>query len=567
MKKLFTLLACIATMATFAQAPQGFNYQATVRNSAGALITNQIVEFKFSIKQTSASGTTVYSETQDVTPDNLGQVSLVVGTGSPSTTATFAAINWASGTYYLAIELNTGAGFLAMGTTQLLSVPYALYANNAGNTSLPNGNNIGDVLSWNGIKWVVASLTTPVQFIILTTTDPTAITTTTASSGGTISSDGGISIIARGVCWSTYPDPTTADSKTTDAGTTGTFTSNLTDLSPGTTFYVRAYATNSLGTNYGTPISFTTPAILPTLTTKEVGSITVAGAISGADIYSNGGADITEKGVCWSTNPNPTTADSKTIDYINGFDNNYRNNSYLIDLSPSTFYYVRAYAINSTGTAYGNQVSFTTTAAESNGALTIGTQVWTTKNLDVATYSDGTLIPEVQDPAAWAALTTGAWCYYNNTTANGTTYGKLYNWYAVAGIHDTDPNTPNKKLAPSGYHISSDDEWTTLTNYLTANDYYMGIFIIGGNMKATGTSLWNSPNTGATNSSGFSALPGGYRSGYGTLNYIGYNGYWWSLSEGNTTNAWARSLNYDNGNVNREKNSMTDGFSVRCLRD
>jgi hypothetical protein len=132
MKKLFTLLVCIATMATFAQAPQGFNYQAIVRNSAGALITNQIVGFKFSIKQTSASGTTVYSETQYVTPDNLGQVSLVVGTGSPSTTATFSAINWASGTYYLAIELNTGTGFVAMGTTQLLSVPYALYALNSG---------------------------------------------------------------------------------------------------------------------------------------------------------------------------------------------------------------------------------------------------------------------------------------------------------------------------------------------------------------------------------------------------------------------------------------------------
>jgi hypothetical protein len=133
MKKLLTLLVLIATMATFAQSPQGFNYQATVRNSAGALITNQIVGFKFSIKQTSASGTTVYSETQYVTPDNLGQVSLVVGTGTPST-GTFATINWASGTYYLAIELNTGTGFVAMGTTQLLSVPYALYANSAGSS-------------------------------------------------------------------------------------------------------------------------------------------------------------------------------------------------------------------------------------------------------------------------------------------------------------------------------------------------------------------------------------------------------------------------------------------------
>ena len=171
MKKLLTLLVLIATMATFAQAPQGFNYQATVRNSAGALITNQIVGFKFSIKQTSASGTTVYSETQYVTPDNLGQVSLVVGTGTPST-GTFATINWASGTYYLAIELNTGAGFVAMGTTQLLSVPYALYANTSGSTigntggfthyigELYGGGIVVSVWKTNGVEHgLIASLT------------------------------------------------------------------------------------------------------------------------------------------------------------------------------------------------------------------------------------------------------------------------------------------------------------------------------------------------------------------------------------------------------------------------
>jgi len=98
--------------------------------------------------------------------------------------------------------------------------------------------------------------------------------------------------------------------------------------------------------------------------------------------------------------------------------------------------------------------------------VTIGTQTWTSKNLDVATYSDGTVIPQVTDQTAWANLTTGAWCYYNNDAANGTTYGKLYNWCAVAGIHDTDPDTLNKKLAPTGWHVPTDDEWTTLTTEL-----------------------------------------------------------------------------------------------------
>ena len=193
--------------------------------------------------------------------------------------------------------------------------------------------------------------------------------------------------------------------------------------------------------------------------------------------------------------------------------------------------------------------------------VTIGTQVWTTKNLDVATYSDGTVIPQVTDPTAWANLTTGAWCYYNNDSVTGTTYGKLYNWYAVAGIHDTDLNTPNKKLAPTGYHIPSDAEWTTLTNYLG------GQSIAGGKMKATGTSLWETPDAQATNSSGFTGLPGGYRSSNGAFNTIGYYGYWWSSSEYYTTIAWYRLLNYFNGYATSYNVYKNYGFSVRCLRD
>lgn len=138
MKKLFTLLVLAITLITTAQAPQGFNYQATVRNSAGALITNQNVNFKFSILQNSDTGTVVYSENQTATTDDLGHINLVVGQGT-ATTGTFSSINWANGTYYLGIELNTGSGYVAMGTTQLLSVPYALHANTATTTTGNSG--------------------------------------------------------------------------------------------------------------------------------------------------------------------------------------------------------------------------------------------------------------------------------------------------------------------------------------------------------------------------------------------------------------------------------------------
>ena len=133
MKKLITFLAVIATIATFAQAPQGFNYQATVRNSTGALIVNQNVNFKFNVMLNSATSLPVFSETHLAPTDELGQVNLVIGQGT-ATVGTFSTINWGTGNYYLGIELNTGGGYIAMGTTQLLSVPYALYANSSGNT-------------------------------------------------------------------------------------------------------------------------------------------------------------------------------------------------------------------------------------------------------------------------------------------------------------------------------------------------------------------------------------------------------------------------------------------------
>ena len=128
MKKLFTLLAFVITITTFAQAPQGFNYQATVRNSAGALIVNQNVYFKFNVMLNSQTSIPVFTETHYTPTDDLGQVNLVIGQGT-ATVGTFSAINWATGNYYLGIELNTGSSYVSMGTSQLLSVPYALYAN------------------------------------------------------------------------------------------------------------------------------------------------------------------------------------------------------------------------------------------------------------------------------------------------------------------------------------------------------------------------------------------------------------------------------------------------------
>jgi uncharacterized protein (TIGR02145 family) len=197
-------------------------------------------------------------------------------------------------------------------------------------------------------------------------------------------------------------------------------------------------------------------------------------------------------------------------------------------------------------------------------SVIIGTQEWTKENLNVSKYTDGTIIPEITDLTTWASLTTGAWCYYNNDPANGVIYGKLYNWFAVAGIHDNDPSTPNKSLAPNGWHIPTDNDWSTLTTFLG------GETVAGGKMKEIGTMLWISPNTGATNSSGFTGLPGGARNNTGSFDLVGNNGFWWSSSDNilySPLIARYCNLRSGGGNFTRIEKEKALGLSVRCIND
>lgn len=186
----------------------------------------------------------------------------------------------------------------------------------------------------------------------------TTVTQTTAISGGNITGDGKSPVTARGICYSsTTNTPTIMNSIVAGGSGLGSFSSNLEALTPSTTYYVRAYATNSIGTAYGNPISFTTSDItIPAIATKPAASITPTSAISGGDLLSNGGATITSRGICYNTSGNPTTA-SNVISSGSGLGS---FNSDLIGLTPSTTYYLRAFATNSQGTAYGNQISFKT---------------------------------------------------------------------------------------------------------------------------------------------------------------------------------------------------------------
>jgi uncharacterized protein (TIGR02145 family) len=204
--------------------------------------------------------------------------------------------------------------------------------------------------------------------------------------------------------------------------------------------------------------------------------------------------------------------------------------------------------------------------------LNYGDQAWTVENAKMVTYRDGTPIPQVTDKLEWDALTTGAWSYYDNDH----TKTRLYNWYAVMGIHDTDPNTPNKEFAPEGWHVPTDAEWTTLKEYLIANSYnYDGTTTGNKIAKAmASTPGWNSStDSGAAgndqiinNSSGFNVFPVGYRSVNG-FNREGSNAVFWSSTETNTNNAWSRYLYSNSSDLFRDNTNRQDGFSVRFVRD
>lgn len=194
----------------------------------------------------------------------------------------------------------------------------------------------------------------------------------------------------------------------------------------------------------------------------------------------------------------------------------------------------------------------------------IGDQWWMAENLKVTHYRNGDAIPNVTDNTEWENLTTGAYCNYNNNSSNAATYGRLYNWYAVSD---------SRQIAPAGWHIPSDAEWKTLEMYLGMSQSEADGSVRwrgtdeGGKLKETGTSHWRSPNTGATNESGFSALPGGYRLYWGTYFIMGGNAAFWSSTEYDSYGAWFRGLSYDKSDVYRRSYGKEYGFSVRCVRD
>ena len=373
-----------------------------------------------------------------------------------------------------------------------------------------------------------------------------------ALGGGEVTDDGGDPITAKGVCWSISTEPLVTGPHTSDGAGKGTFDSNITGLLPGTTYYARAYATNSKGTSYGNEVTFTTDATTATLTTKSIPAPTFNSAVGGGNITDDGGDPVSARGVCWSVNSGPLVTDSHTTDGggKGSFDSN------ITGLLPATTYYVRAYATNSKGTAYGEEVMFTTLLGDIDGNnytfVTIGEQVWMAENLATTRLNDGTPISNLTVPADWELAPVPAYVWYSNNEAlYRLTYGALYNWHAVA----------TNKLCPEDWHVPTEAEWRTLVNYLG------GVDVAGGKLKQTGTALWLSPNVGATNESNFTALPGGGRKPAGEFEDRGIRGLWWASTPSGTANGVGVGLLNENTAVNIGNSLTGVGRSIRCLKN
>lgn len=390
----------------------------------------------------------------------------------------------------------------------------------------------------------------------------TNITGTTAITGGEITAEGESPVIERGVCWNTSKNPTIGDSKTSDGEGSGAFISEISGLEPGKIYYVRAYATNENGTGYSTESTFNSLVIVPILSTSNVTSINTTSANCGGIVSNDGGSPVTARGVCWGVNPNPTIADTKTSDGsgLGTF------TSSITGLVDNSAYFVRAYATNNVGTGYGPSVLLSTvpgitfnsnlqynTMTDIDGniykTIEIGNQVWMAENLKVSRYRNGDSIPIVVDSSKWVGLSSGASCHYNQNLGYMPVYGKLYNWHVTEDI---------RKIAPDGWHIPTEGEWEILINYLSNMQ--------GNKLREKGSKHWKSPNTSASNESGFTALPAGFR--YRNLGFddLSFSANWWSAS-GNGTYATMFTLGYNQESMIKNLEYKINGYAIRCVKD
>ncbi len=405
----------------------------------------------------------------------------------------------------------------------------------------------------------------PVSAPAVTTHSISGITDSSAISGGEITDNGGALILARGVCWSKFTDPDLSDLNTFDGTGGGSFTSEITGLDCNSRYYVRAYATNSHSTAYGPQLEFITascPPGLAVVTTVAASSVSETSAECGGTVTDEGGAEVTERGLCWSESPGPTLDDSYLV-LGNGLGS---FTGTIEELDPFKTYYFRAYARNSAGIAYGQEYQFNTLwdnsmVSDFDGnqysTIQIGDQVWMKENLNTTHYADGTPIPGIDEGWDTLKLTDPAFCRLN---PQGDTYGSYYTWAAATNNQSSTSNPSEVQgVCPDGWHIPSDEEWKQLEKFL------------GMSQAQLDETHWRGTDQGGQlkvgGSSQFEGLLGGFRYGNGSRMNPGQYGMFWTSTEFTNSRVFYRGLGINSQIMRNEDYTKTYGLSVRCLKN
>jgi uncharacterized protein (TIGR02145 family) len=365
---------------------------------------------------------------------------------------------------------------------------------------------------------------------------------------------GNSAITDRGFYWSaksTYP--TTNDNiidsvKPFISATDARFRDTVTKLIPNNIYYVRAFVKNEKHSSNSAVISFTTYSTMPVVFTSAILEYTKSSAFVGGKVTNNGMTPLIGRGLYWGLSSNPETSGTK-IEMGNGLGS---FSTLLTGLSPNTNYFIKAYATSGYGTSYGLENRFNTgqdtvspkvTDVDGNDyhIVTIGNQVWMTENLKTTKYNDTTPIPLVTDDHSFGNGHSPQFCWFNYSESYKSNYGGLYNWFVVK----------TGKLCPVGWHVPTDAEWTTLTDFLGGEN------VAGAKLKETGTDHWRGPNIAATDQVGFTGLPGG--DGVGS---------WWSSTDSpGWETAWYRSMKYSEDKFFRGGDAYQTGFSIRCIKN
>jgi uncharacterized protein (TIGR02145 family) len=619
-----------------AQSPQKINFQSIVRNTNGVIFSNKTLSIKISLLSGSITGTQVYSETHSSTTDAIGLVSLQIGSGT-ALSGSFATINWGNASHFIKLEadFNGGNNYVLLGTQELMSVPYAMYAAKTDTTSLNLTNRFAEKApiknpefegTVSGISKTMVGLGN-----VDNTSDaskPVSTATQTALNEKAPKNNpeftGQVSGITKTMVGLGNVDNTSDASKPVSTATQTAIATkvNIPDtmtmlskylrkadfpsgsnvneilywngskwitLAPGTTGQVLTMSsdglswgciiTNTAATASSSPTLLVNTALPTPIKIATTGATGISGAgVSGANRLPNGVS------AAWSANEitiSGTPTEAGTFDYeiplTGGCGTVYATGTITVNPPPACL----------TTTITYNGYNYST--------VPIGSQCWMAENLRTRTYSDGTEIRFDNSGSAngysssWfgTGLEYGAYTIYANdsvgtqtTSSNLSIYGYLYNWYAAKGISTASGQIKN--ICPDGWHVPTDSDWNKLVKSIhsgadttASTSTATQSTTAGGKMKSIGdntasTGLWKSPNTGADDSSGFSALPGGSRNTVGSFNKIRDAAFFWSATQIGTfsgDNAWSRQLSYNDSSVTRNNSLRAIGGSIRCLKD